>query len=187
MENPDPIPDSLADTPEGEYVRGMNRRHWLKLGGAGALAATGGGGYYWYNQVPLLHFDGHYAHASTSHPPVIHYIVAYANELVDKPYRLGGGHKALFDDAFDCSGSVSHILNRAGLLVGPLNSTSFVNYGLAGPGAYVTLFVKPRQHVFMSVCGLRFDTTGGKAGEGPRWRAYARNAAGFLNRHPPGL
>lgn len=187
-EIPAPIPENLADTPEAQYVRkGLTRRHWLKI--SGALAATGGGGigYYYYNRIPLLNFDGHYAYATTEHPPVIRYIVAYANELVDKPYRLGGGHRELFDDAFDCSGSVSHILARAGLLLQPLNSTSFANYGIPGPGTYVSIFVKPGQHVFMSVCGLRFDTTGGAAGEGPRWRPTPRDANGFFNRHPQGL
>lgn len=190
MHLPEPddyIPEALDDSPEARAVRGLGRRRWLKLGGLGALAATAGGGYLWQRSMPLLHFDGRHAHATAYHPPVIHQVVAFANQLLDKPYKTGGGHQVLFDNGFDCSGSVSHILYRAGLLVRPLNSRSFATYGAAGAGAYITLFVKPGQHVFMSVCGLRFDTTGGKPGEGPRWRPTARDTAGFFNRHPPGL
>ena len=184
----DYIPDELVGTPEARAVNGLDRRRWLKLGGLGALAAASGGvGYYWHTQVPLLDFDGRYAHATTAHPPVIHQIVAAANQLQDKPYKPGGGHQVLYDNGFDCSGSISHILYRVGLMLRPLNSQGFASYGLNGPGAYLTLFVRPGQHVFMSVCGLRFDTSGGARGEGPRWRSAARDAEGFTNRHPHGL
>lgn len=189
MQDPDDfIPESLEDSPEAATVQNLGRRNWLKLGGMSVLAATGGGaGYYFYNRVPLLHFNGTHAYATQYHPPVIHQLVHFANELVDKPYKWGGGHQQLFDSGFDCSGSISHILYRSGLLVRPLNSRGFAGYGKSGPGRYVSLFVKPGSHVFMSVCGLRFDTSGTQAGEGPRWRANARPANGFINRHPPGL
>ncbi len=188
QEPSDFIPDDLENTPEAQAVHGLGRRRWLKWSGLGALAAAAGGsGLYWQNQIPLLHYDGRYAHANSYHPPAVHYIVNLANQLQDKPYKSGGGHQMLHDAGFDCSGSISHILYRSGLLVRPLNSTGFAGYGMAGTGSYVTLFVKPGQHVFMSVCGLRFDTSGGKAGEGPRWRPVARKADGFLNRHPRGL
>lgn len=182
------IPESLEDTPEAQVVRRLGRRHWLKLGGLGALAAAGGTGIYrYYQSTPLLHFDGRYAWATAWHPPAVHHLVQVANQLVDKPYKWGGGHKQLYDDGFDCSGSISHILYRSGLLVRPLNSKGFAGYGQGGPGRYVTLYVKPGVHVFMAVCGLRFDTSGSVAGEGPRWRRTARNAEGFIHRHPPGM
>jgi hypothetical protein len=73
------------------------------------------------------------------------------------------------------------------LLNRPLSSKEFSGYGEAGPGRFITIYVKPGEHVFMSICGLRFDTSGGGEGEGPRWRPTARNAAGFLVRHPFGL
>lgn len=181
------IPHGLATTPEAFTVKNLSRRNWLKLSGLGALAAAGGGGAYYYSQIPLLHFDGKYARATGYHPQIIHNMVNVANQLVDKPYKWGGGHQQLFDDGFDCSGSISHILYRTGLLVRPLNSRNFAGYGQAGPGRYVSIFVKPGSHVFMSICGLRFDTSGNQTGEGPRWRGNSRSSTGFLNRHPPGL
>lgn len=189
MEEPnDLIPDNLGNTAEATVVKNFNRRNWMKMGGLGLLAATGGGvGMYYYGQVPLLIFDGKHARATQYHPPVIHHLVHYANQLVDKPYKWGGGHQQLFDQGFDCSGSISHILYRSGLLVRPLNSHGFAGYGKPGAGRYVSVFVKPGNHVFMSVCGLRYDTSGNKTGEGPRWRSNARSTAGFVNRHPQGL
>lgn len=166
----------------------VTRRRMLKLGGFSALGAIGGGvGYYYYQRVPLLGFDGVFAYARPEHPPVVQAIVQYANEMQNKPYVMGGGHRVLFDQGFDCSGSVSHILYRAHLIEGPRTSVSFANYGEPGPGTYVTVFVKPGQHVFMSVCGLRFDTSGGQPGEGPRWHSSARDPSGFITRHPGGV
>lgn len=183
-----PIPESLTNTPEAACVRQLDRRRrWLKLGLWGALGSIGGlGGYYHGTAPPVapLYFNGLYAYAHVTHPPVIHQLVAAANELVDKPYKWGGGHHYLFDSGFDCSGSVSHVLYRAGLLDRPLSSSAFVNYALPGQGCYVTLYVKPGHHVFMDICGLRFDTSGSREGEGPRWRIASRSYAGFYPRHP---
>ncbi|SKA91653.1 hypothetical protein SAMN02745166_01766 [Prosthecobacter debontii] len=189
MHDPDDfIPDALEETPEASTVKNLNRRDWLKMSSLGALAAAGGGaGMYYYSQMPLLNFDGRYARATNYHPPVIHSLVMIANQIVDKPYKWGGGHQQLFDNGFDCSGSISHILYRTGLLTRPLNSKGFATYGMPGAGRYVSIFVKPGSHVFMSVCGLRFDTSGTQTGEGPRWRSTARSSAGFTNRHPNGL
>lgn len=155
---------------------------------AGALG-LGGAAYYWVYPplIPPLVFDGRFAYARAEHPAVVHALVRYCNEIQGKPYKSGGGHRFLYDDGFDCSGSISHVLCRAGLLSQPLDSRRFADYGHPGPGRYVSLFVKPGQHVFMSVCGLRFDTSGGKAGEGPAWRARPRDPQGFINRHPPGF
>lgn len=152
----------------------------------GALSTIGGLGYYTWSPPPIvpLYFNGLYAYAHVSHPPVIHQIVAAANELVDKPYKWGGGHRLLFDSGFDCSGSISHVLYRARLLDRPLSSSAFAHYAAPGPGSYVTLYVSPGHHVFMEVCGLRFDTSGSRPGEGPRWRVLSRDHHGFYTRHP---
>lgn len=185
-----PIPNSLSETPEAECVRLLDgRRRWLKLGMWGALGAVGGGlGYFMTTPAVVpLYFNGLYAYAHESHPPIVHQLVAAANELVGKPYKWGGGHRYLFDNGFDCSGSVSHVLYRARLLTRPLSSTAFASYALAGPGNYVTLFVNPGHHVFIQICGLRFDTSGSYAGEGPRWRLASRSYAGFHARHPAWL
>ncbi|MDB6140456.1 MAG: hypothetical protein JWO94_3528 [Verrucomicrobiaceae bacterium] len=181
------IPASLADTPEAAFIERMGRRQMLKLGALGMLGASGGGAYYyWSQQVPPLYFDGHYAHTSNYHPEVVRRAVTAGNEVVDKPYETGGGHSELFDDGFDCSGSVSHVLYRAGLLGGPLTSGGFADYGLAGAGRFINIYAKPGHHVFMSICGLRFDTSGGPSGQGPRWRPNPRPYADFVMRHPNG-
>lgn len=166
----------------------FDRRKILKSLSASALGVTGGGLIYYYQQPRILplHFDGVYAQARPEHPPVIHAVVRFCNEIQGKPYVRGGGHKVLFDEAFDCSGSISHFLFRAGLLNRPLTSAGFAKYGLPGPGKFLSLFVKPGSHVFMSVCGLRYDTTG-KNSSGPAWRQEPRSPNGFFNRHPSGL
>jgi hypothetical protein len=41
-------------------------------------------------------------------------------------------------------------------------------------------------HAFMTVAGLRFDTSGRDA-SGSRWQADSRTVAGFTVRHPAGL
>lgn len=160
----------------------------MKLGMWGALGSVGGLIYHLApSAVVPLYFNGLYAFAHYTHPPIVHQLVAAANELVDKPYKLGGGHRLLFDNGFDCSGSVSHVLYRAKLLDRPLTSAAFARYALPGHGNYVTVFVKPGHHVFMQICGLRFDTTGPRAHEGPRWRIPSRSYRGFAARHPAWL
>lgn len=134
-----------------------------------------------------LRFDGRYAEVPITFPrPILHAVYA-ANTLQGKPYRMGGGHSRLYDSAYDCSGSISYILFHSGLLRAPLTSKEFANYGLPGPGRFITLYVKPGDHVFLTICGLRLDTTGGREGEGPRWRPTKRSTSGFQMRHPPGL
>ena len=134
-----------------------------------------------------LSFNGVYAAAPAHLPAPVQYAVAAGNQLQGKPYSRGGGHRSVNDRAYDCSGSVSYTLINSGLLSRPLSSKEFANYGEPGPGRFITIFVKPGEHVFMSICGLRLDTTGGGEGQGPRWRPTARSAAGFIVRHPFGL
>ena len=134
-----------------------------------------------------LRFNGRFAAAPSTMPAQVQYAVNAANSLQNKPYRRGGGHAHVEDRAYDCSGSVSYVLIKAGLLRAPLPSTGFASYGLPGPGRYITIYVKPGQHVFMTVCGLRMDTGGGSDEEGPRWRAKPRSADGFMMRHPAGF
>lgn len=113
--------------------------------------------------------------------------IAAANSLVNKPYRLGGGHRKHYDSHYDCSGSTSFVLKEAGLLTSTRHSKLFLNYGQKGAGDWISVYAK-NGHVFMVICGLRFDTTGsGRRGEGPRWRVDGRNARNFLVRHPTGL
>lgn len=134
-----------------------------------------------------LDYNGRYASAPSYMPAPVRVAVSAGNQLQNKPYLMGGGHKRVNDYAYDCSGSVSYCLIKAGLLVRPLSSREFANYGEAGPGKFITIYVKPGDHVFMTICGLRLDTTGGSEGQGPRWRPSARSMSGFTARHPFGL
>ena len=43
-------------------------------------------------------------------PPQVKRAIAAANSLVNKPYRLGGGHRKHYDSHYDCSGSTSSAL-----------------------------------------------------------------------------
>jgi len=136
----------------------------------------------------FLNYDGRSASAPSSLPSAVRVAVSAANSLQGKPYIWGGGHKFLYDKGYDCSGSVSYVLFRAGLIKGPLTAQQFHKYGAPGPGRFLTLFVSDH-HVFMSICGLRFDTSdhGANRGKGPKWRPTARSFPGFEVRHIPGL
>ncbi|TDU67144.1 hypothetical protein EI77_03345 [Prosthecobacter fusiformis] len=135
----------------------------------------------------LIRYDGKYAACSSSLPSQVKYLINAANHLQSSPYVRGGGHGRVEDRAYDCSSSTSYTLIKAGLLKSPLTSAGFAKYGQAGEGRFITIWVKPGDHVFMTVCGLRLDTSGGKVGEGPRWRPQGRSYAGFSPRHPFGL
>jgi peptidoglycan hydrolase-like protein with peptidoglycan-binding domain len=120
----------------------------------------------------------------TAPPPVRDAIVA-ANRIVGKPYRWGGGHATVEDDAYDCSGAVSYALMGAGLLRGPLDSSGLTRFGQVGPGTQITTFANSA-HTYVVIAGLRLDTAG-TGGQGPRWHADARSSQGYVARHPAGL
>lgn len=134
-----------------------------------------------------IRFDGRFASVGATAPAQLQHAVYAANTLQNKPYVRGGGHAHVEDNAYDCSGSVSYVLIKAGLLRAPLSSSAFSTYGEAGPGRFITIWVKPGEHVFMTICGLRMDTSGQITGEGPRWRTKSRSYAGFTPRHPAGF
>jgi hypothetical protein len=135
----------------------------------------------------LIRLQGGIAACSASLPVQVQYVINAANHLQDSPYVRGAGHGRVEDRAYDCSSSTSYTLIKAGLLKAPLTSIGFANYGQPGEGRFITIWVKPGEHVFMTICGLRLDTSGGKVGEGPRWRTQGRSYAGFSPRHPFGL
>jgi hypothetical protein len=117
-------------------------------------------------------------------------VINAANQVARKPYVYGGGHGRLagetfVDSAYDCSGSVSFALAAAGLIDSPMDSTALAHYGRPGPGRWVTIYANAG-HAWMTVAGLRFDTSGRAAG-GSRWQAATRTVAGFTMRHPPGM
>jgi len=54
-----------------------------------------------------------------------------------------------------------------------------------GAGRWITIHSNPG-HVFMTVAGLRFETSG-QGSAGTRWQPPSRSTGGFTVRHPPGL
>ena len=136
--------------------------------------------------VAELSADGRTAMAPAEAPDAVKSVIFAANDLTRKPYRYGGGHTSSFlDTAYDCSGSVSYALHGGGLLTKPLDSSSFMRWGLRGRGAWITVYTNPR-HAFAVIAGLRFDTSG-PGSRGPRWRTGTRVYRGFVARHPQGL
>ena len=130
------------------------------------------------------------AYAPDQAPDAVKQAIWAANSIVGLPYRLGGGHNLKFtDSAYDCSGTVSFALHGASLLARPRDSSSFMRYGQAGKGAWITIYTN-RGHAFVVIAGLRLDTSaaGDPSGlSGPRWRPNLRSTRGYKARHPVGL
>jgi hypothetical protein len=112
-------------------------------------------------------------------------LIAAANRIATLPYRYGGGHASFEDKAYDCSGSVSYALHGAGLLDTTMDSTGLMTWGRSGAGQWITIYAN-KDHTFIVVAGLRFDTSGQKA-SGSRWQAMDRSTKGFVVRHPDGF
>ena len=130
------------------------------------------------------------AYAPDQAPDAVKQAIWAANQIVGMPYRLGGGHKLGFTDhAYDCSGTVSFAMHGAGLLAAPRDSSSFMRYGLAGKGQWITVYTNPG-HAFAVIAGLRLDTSAAgdpSRASGPRWRPNLRSTRGYRARHPLGL
>ncbi|WP_156027988.1 hypothetical protein [Candidatus Solirubrobacter pratensis] len=140
------------------------------------------------------------AAAPADAPPQVQAAVWTANKIQDKPYIYGGGHGSFEDDGYDCSGTVSYALHGGGLLDTPLDSSSFLKWGEAGAGQWITVYTNPG-HAFAVIAGLRLDTSAAgvtaramkAAGfkkalqRGPRWRPTPRTTRGFKRRHPVGF
>ncbi len=135
------------------------------------------------------------AAAPSDAPAAIEEIIAAGNQIAGKPYLVGGGHGLPLSEiapAYDCSGSVEHLLYGARLLPVTYDAASgeLESFGEAGPGQWVTIYASA-DHVFMYVAGLRWDThNAAGAGDGSRgigWHPLVRNSDGFVARHPVGL
>jgi peptidoglycan hydrolase-like protein with peptidoglycan-binding domain len=135
------------------------------------------------------------ATAPSNAPAVVKNVVDAANRIIDKPYRVGGGHGRWNDSAYDCSGAVSFALHGGGLLSSPEDSSSMESYGSPGPGRWITVYANAG-HAFLVVAGRAFDTAnfGGPnipAGSGPRWRwnptGNLADGGSYIVRHPSGL
>jgi hypothetical protein len=157
-------------------------------------AATGGAAYgvAFQPTVPgvVAQIVNGVADAPNQAPVQVKQAIWAANQIVGMPYRLGGGHRLGFTDhAYDCSGTVSFAMHGAGLLARPRDSSSFMRYGAAGKGAWITVYTNPG-HAFAVIAGLRLDTSAAgdpAGGSGPHWRPNLRSTSGYRARHPVGL
>ena len=130
------------------------------------------------------------AYAPDQAPDAVKQAIWAANTIVGLPYRMGGGHRLGFTDhAYDCSGTVSFAMHGAGLLATPRDSSSFMRFGAAGKGQWITVYTNPG-HAFAVIAGVRLDTSAAgdpAGGSGPRWRPNLRSTRGYRARHPIGL
>lgn len=118
-------------------------------------------------------------------PVAVSRMIAAGNRIATSPYIYGGGHGSFDAAGYDCSGSLSYVLNGGRKLDAPLDSSGFMSYGSPGPGRHVTIYANPG-HTFMVIGGRRYDTSA-KRETGSRWTATMRSTAGYTVRHPPGL
>jgi hypothetical protein len=135
------------------------------------------------------------AAAPAGAPTAVKGMIAAGNQIVGKPYMVGGGHGIPLSQvapSYDCSSSVEHLLYGGGLVPVSFDAPSgtLESFGAPGVGRWVTLYANP-DHVFMYVAGLRWDTHNaagsGDGSTGIGWHPLIRSAAGFVARHPVGL
>jgi hypothetical protein len=148
--------------------------------------------------------DGHLALIPSGVPATVQAMVIAGNELQTLPYGPAGhpDPRGALDE--DCSSSVSYVLYRSGVRpiaeivrLNPL-AQDYVHWGLPGPGRWVSIYstTAPSDHTFITIAGLRLDTShnGTDVGpnrdeDGPRWRIldHIPTWAHWSVRHPPGL
>jgi hypothetical protein len=165
--------------------------------GATAQTASSGGGAAFVPPPPPPEegalVDGRLI-APASAPRRIKRVIAAANQIVEKPYVYGGGHRPYrrgrLDRGYDCSGAVSHALHGGRFLRSPLPSGALMSWGRTGPGRWITVYAHGG-HAYIVVAGYRFDTSmrdrdaPGPA-TGPRWSRSLRKSSAFVARHPRG-
>ena len=164
---------------------------------AQSTAATSGGGASFVPPPPppeKATLSGGRLLAPASAPTRIKRVINAANQIVEKPYIYGGGHRPFrrgwLDRGYDCSGSVSHALHGGGFLRSPLPSGALMSWGRTGPGRWLTVYAHGG-HAYMVVAGFRFDTSMRDAdapgpSTGPRWSRSLRRSDAFVARHPRG-
>lgn len=169
------------------YLRKMNLlRRLLLIGLTVGLAACGSTkktSADFYSGPPPVFANGQ-AYAPKKAPQAIHRAMAAANSIQHLPYQYGGGHGRP-SRGLDCSGTVSYVLREAGLMKGSTTSDGFRKFGKSGGGRWITIFANDG-HVFMTICGLRLDTSSRGTGVGPRWTTKPRKVNSFKVRHPGG-
>ena len=123
------------------------------------------------------------AYAPSAAPDSVKKVIWAGNKIRSLPYVWGGGHAAWSARGYDCSGSVSYALHGGGLVRTSMVSGELAGWGAGGRGKWITIFANGG-HVFMTVAGARFDTSGASPS---RWQRSMRSASGYSVRHPRGL
>jgi hypothetical protein len=120
-------------------------------------------------------------------PERVKRVIAFANQIRNKPYIYGGGHRRWSDVGYDCSGSVSYALRGGNFLTSPMPSGPLASWGASGEGRWITVYANPG-HTYAVIAGYRWDTSGNSDGKtGPSWHEDVRDGAGFVARHPIGF
>lgn len=136
-------------------------------------------------------------------PRAVKLAIAAANQIHAKLYSVyPDGHAVHYGPlstvwpAYDCSGTVSYVLYRAGLhSINADVSGTLESWGKPGPGRWITVYANST-HTFIDIAGRAFDTAdyGGPnlpAGSGPRWRqnptGNLADGLSYVVRHPEGL
>ena len=96
-------------------------------------------------------------------------------------YCYGGGHASFKSNCYDCSGAVSYALHGGRFLRRPLPSGDLMHWGRGHKGKWITVYSNPG-HAYMTVAGLRFDTSMTK-GNGPGWSRQMRPGSDYRKRH----
>ncbi|UJA21333.1 hypothetical protein HJD18_14660 [Thermoleophilia bacterium SCSIO 60948] len=123
-----------------------------------------------------------------SAPARVKRAIRAANDIRNKPYRMGGGHGKWKDSGYDCSGAVSYALGKPGarLVKSPMPSGSYMNWKKRGKGKWITVYAN-EGHMYAVIAGLRWDTSQTK-GDGPGWsrnlRAGKANGPFEVRHHP---
>lgn len=164
----EPAPTTTAPPPEETCTIGG--------GGVGTTSSCGPTG-----KAKLLRTG--IAIAPSDAPGRVKRAIRYANMIVDKPYRLGGGHRLPWklDRAYDCSGTVSWALHGGRMIDSPLPSGSFRSWGDPGAGRWISVYYNGG-HAYAVIAGLRLDTSM-VPGNGPGWSRKMRSSAGYKVRH----
>ena len=119
-----------------EQARGLRVRAYAAR--AAKAAAAGGGAAPGPLVTPteqaVISPDGLTAMVPATAPPQVRDAIVAANRIVGKPYRWGGGHARVEDDAYDCSGTVSYALIGAGCSAGRWTRRASRASATPGPG-----------------------------------------------------
>lgn len=152
------------------------------------LAACASPAPYRYHYVPgkTAVLENGVATAPPGAPPKVQAAIAAGNRIAGLPYEYGAGHGQGFSKAYDCSGAASFLLEAAECLDSPMPSKKFREYGKRGEGDWISVYAR-KDHVFLVVAGLRFDTGWTHGPRGPQWTTLERPAEGCVIRHPVSL